>query len=69
MSFIPGVFRGVKQKPPQMTREQTYKVYLDFIRAKNDKVTEKAIREQVSSHSPADTEAHAVEIGKKKRRV
>jgi tetratricopeptide (TPR) repeat protein len=65
MSFIPGVFRGTQHKPPQLTREQAYKVYLDFIRAKNDKSTEKAVREQVTIHTQPDKAAHAVESAKR----
>jgi tetratricopeptide (TPR) repeat protein len=65
MSFIPGVFRGVKEKPPQMTREQAYRVYLDFIRTKNNKTTEKAVFEQVTSHTQPDKAAHAVESAKR----
>jgi len=65
MSFIPGVFRGLTQKQPQMTREQAYKVYLDFIRKKNDKTTETAVRELVTSHSKTDKVANAIESAKR----
>ena len=65
MSFIPGVFRGIKRKLPQMTREQAYKVYLDFIRKKNDKTTETAVRELVTSHYKANKAANAVESAKR----
>ena len=65
MSFIPGVFRGIKQKPPLLTREQAYKVYLDFIRAKKDKITEKSVCEQVTRLTQADMAAHAIESAKR----
>jgi tetratricopeptide (TPR) repeat protein len=65
MSFIPGVFRGIKQKQPQLTREKSYQIYLDFARRRNDKTTEQAVIDQVTRRSQPDKFAYAVESAKR----